>query len=111
MADKTHKYEVRLESPADGQFRIMRMRAASPGEAQAIAEAREAERVAFTLSEPELEIIQRLHRFAAEDEIDPRTGGLYPPGTVVGPDPAARGKLHMHYLTEPYRVVDVQEIK
>lgn len=110
MAATKKKFEVRLESTTDAQFRILRGRFKNAAEARSFADAREQEYVSFELAPDALAEIERDHRLADADEIDPRTGDLYKTGTIVGPNANSRTLLHFHYLTVPYKAVDVKEV-
>jgi hypothetical protein len=85
------KFLIRLEDtdPASKEYRLQSMIAANEEEVRANLEIFEARHVAFTLSEEEVDELQRRADLTR----------------------AEQGLLHRHFQAEPYRIVSIQQVK
>lgn len=98
------KYEVRLRSQTDEQSRLVTLSADNEDEAKAVCVLAERDVVAYSFDkDPYLSDDE-----AAEIE---KTIRIDDAGKVTAGDKRARGKLHQHLQTKPYRVESVEVVE
>ena len=98
------KYEVRLESQTDEQFRLVTITTDTEASARLVCEEKERDLCAYSLdTDP----------YLAPSEITSIRGGDYQVldnGKVKGPVARYRGKLHADLQEKPYKVVEIRNV-
>lgn len=92
------KFQVHLQSQTDHHARYTTLVADNEDAARAVCDAKEAQVVAFTLSDSDLAVLSVDHR------IDPVTGKVH------GPTSRGKAQLHAHYQEKPYLVASVTQV-